>query len=70
MLFRSGSGRLLGGVIVGPEGAAHRIDTVVAALHGGMTVRQLYDMDLAYAPPFGPSWAPLLPCASRLLKKI
>ncbi|MFH1131387.1 MAG: FAD-dependent oxidoreductase, partial [Pseudomonadota bacterium] len=60
--------KLLGGAMVGPEGAAHRIDTIVAALHAGLTVEQLYNMDLAYAPPFGPSWSPLLTCASQLAK--
>jgi NADPH-dependent 2,4-dienoyl-CoA reductase/sulfur reductase-like enzyme len=63
-------GRLLGGAMVGPEGAAHRIDTVVACLHAGLTVEQLYAMDLGYAPPFGPSWSPLLTCASQLMKKL
>lgn len=60
--------RLLGAAMVGPESAAHRIDTVAAALHGGMTVDDLYAMDLAYAPPFGPSWSPLLIAASALAK--
>jgi len=64
------SRRLLGGAMVGPEGAAHRIDTVVACLHAGLTVDQLYAMDLGYAPPFGPSWSPLLTCASQLQKKL
>ncbi len=62
------SGRLLGGAMVGPEAAAHKIDTLVAALDGGMTPAQLYDLDLAYAPPFGPSWSPLLTAASALMK--
>jgi NADPH-dependent 2,4-dienoyl-CoA reductase/sulfur reductase-like enzyme len=64
------SHRLLGGTMVGPEGAAHKIDTVVACLHAGLTAEQLYEMDLAYAPPFGPSWSPLLTCASQLIKKL
>jgi NADPH-dependent 2,4-dienoyl-CoA reductase/sulfur reductase-like enzyme len=62
--------RLLGGAMVGPEGAAHRIDTVAACLHAGLTVEELYAMDLGYAPPFGPSWSPLLTCASQLSKKL
>ena len=62
------SGRLLGAAMVGEEGAAWKIDTVVAALHAGMTASQVYDMDLAYAPPFGPSWSPLLTAASSLMK--
>jgi hypothetical protein len=56
--------------MVGPEWAAAKIDTVAAALHAKMTVEQVYEMDLAYAPPFGPSWSPLLTCASRLLKQL
>ncbi|MBN2800869.1 MAG: FAD-dependent oxidoreductase [Deltaproteobacteria bacterium] len=63
-----GTGRLLGAVMVGPEGAAHRIDTVVAAIRGGMTATELYELDLVYAPPFGPSWSPLLTAASALVK--
>lgn len=64
------SGRLLGGAMVGPHSAAYRIDTVAACLHGRLTVQQLYDMDLAYAPVFGPAWSPLLICASKLLKQL
>ena len=64
------TGKLLGGCMVGPEAAAHRIDTVAAALHAGLTVEQLYDMDLAYAPPFGPTWDPCLTAANQLMKKL
>ncbi len=62
--------KLLGGAMVGPEGAAHKIDTIVTALYAGMTADQVYDMDLAYAPPFGPSWSPVLTAASVLKKKL
>lgn len=70
LLADATSHRLLGGAMVGPEGAAHRIDTVAACLHAGLTVEQLYEMDLGYAPPFGPSWSPLLTCASQLIKQL
>ena len=50
------------------RGLSKRIDTVAAAIHAGMTADQVYDMDLAYAPPFGPSWSPLLIAASKLSK--
>jgi NADPH-dependent 2,4-dienoyl-CoA reductase/sulfur reductase-like enzyme len=70
LLADKASRRLLGGAMVGPESAAHRIDTVVAALHAGQTVEQLYAMDLSYQPYFGPSWSPLLTCASQLMKKL
>lgn len=53
------TGRLLGGQIVGQEGAAKRIDVVATALTAGMTVHDLVDLDLSYAPPFGPVWDPV-----------
>lgn len=63
-------GRLLGMQIVGREGAAHRINGAAVALHAGLTVAQFFQADLAYAPPFGPAWDPMLTCASQLLKKM
>jgi NADPH-dependent 2,4-dienoyl-CoA reductase/sulfur reductase-like enzyme len=59
------SGRLLGGSVVGQEGAK-RIDTVATALKAGMTVTELRDADLAYAPPFSPVWDPILTAAKVL----
>jgi NADPH-dependent 2,4-dienoyl-CoA reductase/sulfur reductase-like enzyme len=63
------SGKLLGGDLVGKEGAAHRVDAVAVALHAGMTVEEFFQCDLAYAPPFSPVWDPLLTAANQLLKK-
>jgi len=64
------NGRLLGGSMVGKEGAAHRIDSVAVALHAGMTVEEFFQCDMAYAPPFSPVWDPLLTAANQLLKKL
>jgi len=64
------SGRLLGAQMVGKEGVAHRINAPAVALHAKMTVEQFYQTDLAYAPPFGPTWDPCLVAASQLLKKL
>jgi len=64
------TGRLLGMQIVGREGAAHRINGAAVALHAGLTVAQFFQTDLAYAPPFGPAWDPMLTCAGQLLKKM
>jgi CoA-dependent NAD(P)H sulfur oxidoreductase len=64
------SGKLLGGSMVGKEGAAHRIDAVAVALHAGMTVPEFFQCDLAYAPPFSPVWDPLLTGANQLLKRL
>jgi len=64
------SGRLLGVQMVGKEGAVHRINAPAVALHGKMTVEEFSQSDLAYAPPFGPVWDPMLTTANQLLKKM
>jgi NADPH-dependent 2,4-dienoyl-CoA reductase/sulfur reductase-like enzyme len=64
------SGRLLGVQMVGKEGVAHRINAPAVALHSHMTVEQFSQSDLAYAPPFGPVWDPLLTAANQLIKKL
>jgi len=64
------SGRLLGVQMIGNEGVAHRINAPAVALHNRMTVAQYSQTDLAYAPPFGPTWDPTLTAANQLLKKL
>jgi NADPH-dependent 2,4-dienoyl-CoA reductase/sulfur reductase-like enzyme len=64
------SGRLLGAQMVGHEGVAHRINAAAVALHAAMSVASFSQTDLAYAPPFGPVWDPLLTAANQLLKKM
>ncbi len=70
MVGDRGSGRLLGVQMVGHDGVAHRLHAPAVALHGHMTVEQFSLMDLAYAPPFGPTWDPMLTAANQLLKKM
>jgi len=67
LLVERVSGRLLGGQIVGKQGAAKRIDTLATALTARMTVRDLAFLDLSYAPPFSPVWDPLQIAARGLL---
>ncbi len=59
ILAEKGSGRLLGGQIVGKQGAGKRIDILATALHAGFTVEQLIDLDLGYSPPFSTAWDPV-----------
>ena len=70
MVADRASGRLLGAQMVGAEGCAHRINATAVALHCQMTVDGFAQTDLAYAPPFGPVWDPLLTAANQLLKKL
>ncbi len=53
LVYSPEDGRLLGGQIVGQEGVDKRLDVLATALYGGMTVHDLEQLDLAYAPPFG-----------------
>jgi NADPH-dependent 2,4-dienoyl-CoA reductase/sulfur reductase-like enzyme len=59
------SGRLLGAQIIGREGAAKRIDVCATALWCEMTVDDMIDLDLSYAPPFSPLWDPVLVAARK-----
>jgi len=68
LVYEAGTGRMLGGQLVGREGVSKRIDIIAAALHAGWTVEQLGELDLAYAPPFSPVWDPIL-VAANLAKK-
>jgi CoA-dependent NAD(P)H sulfur oxidoreductase len=66
--FEESSGLIMGGQVVGKEGVAMRIDTLVAAVSAGMTLDDLYGLDMAYAPPFAPVWDPLLIAAKAGMK--
>jgi NADPH-dependent 2,4-dienoyl-CoA reductase/sulfur reductase-like enzyme len=63
-------GLLLGAQIVGRTGSALRIDTVATALWAQMSVRDLVDVDLAYAPPFSSVWDPVQVAARALLPRL
>jgi NADPH-dependent 2,4-dienoyl-CoA reductase/sulfur reductase-like enzyme len=70
VLAEKGSGRLLGGQIVGIEGAAKRIDVLATALHAGFTVDEMIHLDLSYAPPYSPVWDPVLIATRQIIKKV
>jgi NADPH-dependent 2,4-dienoyl-CoA reductase/sulfur reductase-like enzyme len=59
------SGRVLGGSLVSEygEGAVHRSHALVGAVTEGLTVGDLSNYDLAYAPPFNTTWDPVLTAA-------
>jgi len=59
LLFAKETGRVLGAQIVGPEGVDKRIDVLALAVQTGMTVGQLEQVELAYAPPFGAAKDPI-----------
>ncbi|MEN8163318.1 MAG: FAD-dependent oxidoreductase [Acidobacteriota bacterium] len=64
------TGVLLGGEIVGREGAAMRANIFAAALASHMSVADLQGLDLVYSPPFASVWDPILVAANQLIKKV
>jgi NADPH-dependent 2,4-dienoyl-CoA reductase/sulfur reductase-like enzyme len=59
------SNRLLGAQIIGKEGAAKRIDVLAIAIWNEMTVDEIMQLDLGYAPPFSSVWDPVLLAARK-----
>ncbi len=59
LLFSPEEGRLLGAQAVGGEGTDKRIDVVATALQAGLTVDDLAQLELAYAPPYGSAKDPV-----------
>jgi rhodanese-related sulfurtransferase len=62
--------KLLGAQATGPGDAERRIDIAAMALTAGMTVDQLANADLVYAPPFSPAVDNLITAANILRNKI
>ncbi|MGD0724198.1 MAG: FAD-dependent oxidoreductase [Spirochaetia bacterium] len=59
ILYDRKSARLLGAQAFGREGVEKRIDSLAVALHGKMTLDDLAEIDLAYAPPYSSANDPL-----------
>lgn len=53
LLFDPSSGQILGAQAVGKDGVDKRIDVLAVAMRAGLTVNELEDLELTYAPPFG-----------------
>ena len=64
------TGRLLGGQIVGVEGAAKRIDVLATCVWAGMAVDEIELLDLGYAPPYSGVYDPLLVAARAARKRL
>ncbi len=64
------SRRLLGAQAAGAGNADRRIDIVAMALMAGMTVDQLANADLSYAPPYSPAIDNIIAAANTLRNKM
>lgn len=53
LVFDATTGKVLGAQAVGPRGVDKRIDVLATAIKAQMTVFDLEELELSYAPPFG-----------------
>jgi NADPH-dependent 2,4-dienoyl-CoA reductase/sulfur reductase-like enzyme/rhodanese-related sulfurtransferase len=59
VLFDPETGKLLGAQGIGFDGVDKRIDVIATAIFGGLTIDDLMDLELAYAPAFGSAKDPI-----------
>jgi len=53
VVFERQSGKILGAQATGEDGVDKRIDVIATAIYAGLTVDDLMNLELAYAPQFG-----------------
>jgi NADPH-dependent 2,4-dienoyl-CoA reductase/sulfur reductase-like enzyme/rhodanese-related sulfurtransferase len=63
LLFTPVEGKIIGAQITGIEGVDKRIDVLATAIYSKLTVTDLMELDLAYAPPFGSAKDPIIMAA-------
>jgi NADPH-dependent 2,4-dienoyl-CoA reductase/sulfur reductase-like enzyme/rhodanese-related sulfurtransferase len=59
VLFCPDTGKLLGAQAVGKDGVDKRMDVLATALQAGLTMQQIAELELCYAPPFGSAKDPV-----------
>jgi rhodanese-related sulfurtransferase len=59
VLFAPDTGRVLGAQAVGKDGVDKRIDVLATAIRAGLSVHDLAELELAYAPPYGSAKDPV-----------
>jgi NADPH-dependent 2,4-dienoyl-CoA reductase/sulfur reductase-like enzyme/rhodanese-related sulfurtransferase len=59
LLFSPSNGKILGAQMVGGGGVDKRIDVLATAIRGSMTVYDLEELELAYAPPYSSAKDPI-----------
>jgi NADPH-dependent 2,4-dienoyl-CoA reductase/sulfur reductase-like enzyme len=70
LLCEKGSGLLLGAQMVGQDVVAKRLDVLATAIYNSMTVFELAELDLCYAPLYAPVWDPLLIAANKAVREM
>ena len=60
LIYETPTGRILGAQAIGRQGVDKRIDVFSTAIMGNLTVFDLENLDLAYAPPYGSAKDPVI----------
>ncbi len=59
LIYDPETGKVLGGQAVGVDGVDKRIDVIAVAVRAGLTVYDLEEIELVYAPPYGSAKDPV-----------
>lgn len=59
VIFDKETGKIFGAQAVGADGADKRIDVIATAVKGGLTVEDLTNLELSYAPPYSSAKDPV-----------
>ncbi|MDQ0482316.1 CoA-disulfide reductase [Guptibacillus hwajinpoensis] len=65
IVYRDDNERILGGQFIGKYGVDKRVDVLSTALYHQMSLHDIEDLDLSYAPPYNSVWDPLQQAARR-----
>ncbi len=59
LIFDKESGKIFGAQAVGMKGTDKRMDVIATAIKGGLTVKDLTNLELSYAPPYSSAKDPV-----------
>ena len=59
LIFDKNTGKIFGAQAIAGDGADKRIDVIATAIKGGLTVEDLTNLELSYAPPFSSAKDPV-----------
>ena len=66
IIYRTDDLRVIGGWLCGYDAClGKRTDIIATAIAARMTILELSDLDLSYAPPFAPVWDPVIQAANK-----
>jgi len=68
LTYRTDNQLLLGGQVIGENGVDKRVDVLATALFNQMTIDDLEELDLSYAPPYNGTWDPIQRAARKAMR--